>query len=144
VHSLVRPLKAPLTVAGHDLPAGVVLTLPIPLVHHDCGVFEDLEAFRPERFLDRPHPDAVRALRRGARRCLGQRLAELQMTTLVPAILSVLRLRPVTRTPERQIVRATVLPPHPECAPYRSESLSVAGRRRQLTAGRRPTERTRR
>jgi cytochrome P450 len=48
----------------------------------------------------------------GARRCLGQALAQLQTETLVPAILSRVRLRPVSRRPERQIVRATVLPPH--------------------------------
>src|SRR4051794_32219717 len=47
VHSLVRPLMAPLTVAGHDLPAGVVLTLPIPLVHRDPRVFDEPAAFRP-------------------------------------------------------------------------------------------------
>ena len=112
VHSLVRPLIAPLTVSGHDLPAGVVLTLPIPLVHRDPRVFDEPDAFRPERFLDRPHPEAFVPFGGGARRCLGQALAQLQSETLVPAILSQVRLRPVSREPERQIVRATVLPPH--------------------------------
>lgn len=112
VHSLVRPLRAPLTVAGHDLPAGVVLTLPIPLVHRDPRVFEEPAAFRPERFLGRPHPEAFVPFGGGARRCLGQGLARLQAETLVPAILARVRLRPVSRDPERQIVRATVLPPH--------------------------------
>jgi cytochrome P450 len=112
VHSIVRPLIAPLTVAGHELPAGAVLTLPIPLVHRDPRIFDAPDEFRPERFLDGPHPDAFVPFGGGARRCLGQALAELQMATIVPAILDRLVLRPVSRRPERQIVRATVLPPH--------------------------------
>src|SRR5215213_6054972 len=93
VHSLVRPLKAPLTVAGHELPPGVVLTLPIPLVHRDRRVFDEPDAFRPERFLDAPHPEAFVPFGGGARRCLGQALAQLQAETLVPAILAHVRLR---------------------------------------------------
>jgi len=112
VHSVVRPLIAPLTVAGHELPAGVVLTLPIPLVHRDRRVFDAPDEFRPERFLAGRHPDAFVPFGGGARRCLGQALAELQMATVLPAILQRLTLRPVSPQPERQIVRATVLPPH--------------------------------
>jgi cytochrome P450 len=111
VHSVVRPLTRPLTLGDYELPAGVVLTLPIPLLHRDPRVFEDPDAFRPERFLDRPHPPAFVPFGGGARRCLGQPLALLQNRTLVPAIVERLRLRPVSREPERQIVRATVLPP---------------------------------
>jgi cytochrome P450 len=111
VHSLVRPLKAPLTVAGHDLPAGVVLTLPIPLVHRDPRVFPDPHAFRPGRFLEGSHPDAFVPFGGGARRCLGQVLAKLEIATLIPPILGRVRLRPLSREPERQIVRTTVLPP---------------------------------
>jgi cytochrome P450 family 135 len=112
VHSLVRPLQAPFTVAGHELPPGAALTLPILLVHRDRRVFDDPEAFRPERFLDAPHPDAFVPFGGGARRCLGQVLARLQMASIAPAVLERVRLRPVSRRPERQIMRATVLPPH--------------------------------
>jgi cytochrome P450 len=111
VHSLVRPLMAPLTIAGHTLEPGVVLTLPIPLVHLDRRVFDDPLAFRPERFAQAPHPDAYIPFGAGARRCLGQVLAQLEIATLLPAILGRVRLRPLSREPERQIVRATVLPP---------------------------------
>jgi cytochrome P450 len=112
VHSVVRPLHAPLAVAGHELPAGAVLAVPIPLVQRDPRVFAEPDAFRPERFGDGDRPEAFVPFGRGARRCLGQALAQLQMTTLAPAIVGRLRLRPVSRRPERQIVRATVLPPH--------------------------------
>ena len=97
--------------AGHDLPAGVVLTLPIPLVHRERRVFAEPDAFRAERFLGAPHPEAFVPLGGGARRCLGQALAELQIATLLPAIAQRVRLRALSREPERQVVRATVLPP---------------------------------
>jgi cytochrome P450 len=112
VHSIVRPLTAPLTVAGHDLPSGVVLAVPIPLVHCDPRLFDAPHEFRPERFLERPAPEAFVPFGGGARRCLGQALATLQAQAIVPAVLARVRLRPVSRRPERQIVRATVLPPH--------------------------------
>jgi cytochrome P450 family 135 len=111
VHSLVRPLTAPFTVAGRRFAAGTVLVVPIPLLHLDPRAFTDPAAFRPERFLEAPPPDAYVPFGFGVRRCLGQALAELQFATLVPAILSRLRLEPLSARPERQIVRATVLPP---------------------------------
>jgi cytochrome P450 len=89
-----------------------VLTLPIPLVHRDPRVFDEPDAFRPERFRDAPAPDAFVPFGGGARRCLGQALARLEIATLLPSILERVRLQPVSRKPERQIVRATVLPPH--------------------------------
>jgi cytochrome P450 family 135 len=112
VHSIVRPLTAPLTVAGHELPPGVVLAVPIALVHRDPRLFDAPDEFRPERFLERPAHEAFVPFGGGARRCLGQALATLQAQAIVPAVLTRLRLRPVSRRPERQIVRATVLPPH--------------------------------
>jgi cytochrome P450 len=112
VHTLVRPLTAPLAVAGYELPPGVVLAVPIPLLHRDRRVFDGPDRFRPERFLEQPAPDTFLPFGTGARRCLGQALATLQAQTLVPAVLSRLRLTPLSRRPERQIVRATVLPPH--------------------------------
>lgn len=68
-------------------------------------------ASNPGRFLEQPAPDAFMPFGLGARRCLGQALAELQIQTIVPTVLRRLRLTPVSRRPERQIVRATVLPP---------------------------------
>jgi len=111
VHSLVRPLTDPFAVAGRRLPAGTVLVVPIPLLHLDPRAFPEPAAFRPERFLAPPPPDAYLPFGFGVRRCLGEALAELQFATLVPAILSRLRLKPIAARPERQIVRATVLPP---------------------------------
>ena len=49
------------------VPAGVALHFPITAVHHSRAVWEDPEAFSPERFLEvRPAPCA-----RGAVRCSG-------------------------------------------------------------------------
>jgi cytochrome P450 len=111
VHSLVRPLTAAFSVAGWTLPAGTVLVVPIPLLHLDPRAFAAPETFRPERFLEAEPPASYVPFGFGARRCLGQALAELQFETLVPAILARLRLTSRPRRPERQVVRATVLPP---------------------------------
>ena len=45
----------------------------------------------------------------GARRCFGQALARLEIATLIPMIFE--HVRPLSRRLERQVVRATVLPP---------------------------------
>jgi cytochrome P450 len=122
VHSLVRPLTAPFSVAGWSLPAGAVLAVPIPLLHLDPRADPAPAAFRPQRFVEAEPPPSYLPFGFGARRCLGQALAELQFQTLVPAILERVRLAPLPR-PERQIVRATVLPP-------RRSALMVAHARR--------------
>lgn len=83
----------------------------VPLLHRDRRVFNAPARFDPGRFLEQPAPDAFMPFGLGARRCLGQALAELQIQTIVPTVLRRLRLTPVSRRPERQIVRATVLPP---------------------------------
>jgi cytochrome P450 len=90
----------------------VVLVVPIPLLHRDRRVFESPDRFRPERFLEQPAPETFLPFGTGARRCLGQALATLQYETVVPAIHARLKLTPLARRPERQIVRATVLPPN--------------------------------
>lgn len=74
-------------------------------------MFTDPEAFRPERFAGAGRPDAFIPFGGGARRCIGQALAQLEIATLLPPVLERVRLRPLSREPERQVVRATVLPP---------------------------------
>jgi cytochrome P450 len=47
----------------------------------------------------------------GARRCVGELLAQAEIATVLPAVLNRLRLRPLARRPERMVVRGTVLVP---------------------------------
>ena len=51
IRNVARRLAKPVTVAGYDLPAGVVVFPSIHLVQHSEDVWDDAAEFRPERFL---------------------------------------------------------------------------------------------
>jgi cytochrome P450 len=104
----LRRLDAPRTIAGHPLPAGVVTMAPIPLLHRDPRVFPDPDAFR----LGRPLGTAYLPFGAGARRCLGEALAHVYFAAIVPAVLRRVRLRSLWPTPERMVLRGTILVPH--------------------------------
>jgi len=123
VHSVARRLTESRAIGGYELPAGAVAAVPIVLVHRDPGAFPDPDDFRPERFLD-GDLDSLPYLPFGGgpRRCLGRWLARAEIGSVIPAILRRLELRPLSKEPERMVVRGTVLVPH------RSE-LALARRR---------------
>jgi pentalenene oxygenase len=86
--------------------------LPIPLLHRDPDAFPLPHTFDPARFAARaPDPPALMPFGAGPRRCLGEALAQAEIRTLVPAILSRFRVRPLSRRPERMVLRGTVLVP---------------------------------
>jgi cytochrome P450 len=88
----LRRLSAPVTVAGHDLPAGATVMLPIVLLQREAGMFLPFGA--------------------GARRCLGEPLFRTYVDAIVPVVLRSLRLRPAWPAPERMVLRGTILVPH--------------------------------
>src|SRR5215210_1602002 len=51
----MRRLTRPVSLAGHDLPAGAVLIAPSLLLHRDPGQFADPDTFRPDRFASGIH-----------------------------------------------------------------------------------------
>jgi cytochrome P450 family 135 len=113
----LRRLTGPRAVAGHRLPAGVVVMVPIPLVHRDPVAWPEPDAFRLERWAaaGEPPPDVFLPFGDGARRCLGEHLARAYLDFVVPAILWRLRLRPLWPRPERMVLRGTILVPHRSC-----------------------------
>ena len=126
VHSVLRRLIAPMEIVGHRLQPGAVAMVPIMLVHRDPRAFPNPDAFRPERFLSDPVPDAPYIpFGGGARRCLGEPLARTAIDVVLPVVLRRWRLTPVSREPERMVVRGTVAAPqrgalaiaHPAPAP---------------------------
>ena len=111
--AMLRRLTEPARVAGHELPAGVPVVLPIVLLHRDPRAFPEPDAFRPERWRGPgPEPAAYRPWGMGERACLGRPLAEAQLETVLPAILRRLDVRPLWPRPERMVLRATILVPH--------------------------------
>ena len=97
VPAVLRMLKAPLSIAGHDLPAGVAIQPNILLMHTREDVYPDPFAFRPERFLERPAGTYTWIpFGGGVRRCLGATFAIFEMKAVLRAVAaSVEQLTPV-------------------------------------------------
>jgi cytochrome P450 family 135 len=111
--AVLRQLTEPLTIAGHELPAGTDVAVPSLLAHRDPVAFPRPSEFRPERFDDGVPPGAPYIpFGGGARRCIGQWLAEAEFRAVLPVVAAALRLRPAAPGAERMLVRGTVLVPH--------------------------------
>ena len=108
----LRRLLAPIEVDGHELPAGATVIAPTALVHRDPRGFRDPDRFEPERWLADITPSwPFFPFGGGARRCVGEPLAQAEIETVVPAVLRTLKLSPLAAEPERMVQRATVLVP---------------------------------
>ncbi len=98
-----RLVKQPFKPGSIDYPPGVSLAANAYLVHHDPKNYADPYAFRPERFLDEP-PGTYTWIPFGGgrRRCLGASFAQLEMQTVLRAVLGRWDIRPASRgRPER-------------------------------------------
>ena len=88
ISDVVRKLKRPATIAGVDLPAGVIVAPAICLVQRDARRFEGPFAFRPERFLgEGAEPYTWIPFGGGIRRCLGAAFAQMEMRVVMRTIL---------------------------------------------------------
>jgi cytochrome P450 len=92
----LRRLARPLALSDWRLPEGAVVAVSIFLLHHDPDLFEHPDEFIPERFLDAhaPSPGALVPFGGGVRRCLGARLAMLEIRTALASMLQRFELRP--------------------------------------------------
>jgi cytochrome P450 len=111
---VLRVLKAPMEIAGYELPAGVAVAPSILLVHTREDVYPDPFAFRPERFLEQPAGTYTWIpFGGGVRRCLGASFAIFEMKAVLRAIVQgVANLAPDRPEPERVTRRAVTLVPH--------------------------------
>jgi cytochrome P450 len=109
----LRTLREPMSVDGTTLPAGATVACPSPLVHRDPRWFPDPDGFRAERFAHgAPAHAPYFPFGGGARRCIGEALAEAEFRAALPVVLERLRFKQVWPREERMVVRATVLVPH--------------------------------
>jgi cytochrome P450 len=98
VPQVVRLLQEPLNVGGHELPRGTRVVPSIYLTNRNPRVYEDPEAFRPERFLQSaPETFSWIPFGGGIRRCIGASFALLEMKLMLRTMLSELEPRPPTR-----------------------------------------------
>src|SRR5436305_4485895 len=113
VIDVARKLAAPARVGGYDLPAGVMVVPMITLVQTGPGVWEDPDAFRPERFLDGepPEPYIWIPFGGGVRRCLGASFATLEIKVALQTILPAADLLPASPELEAPRLRLVTLVP---------------------------------
>jgi cytochrome P450 len=110
---VLRLLKAPLEIAGYELPAGVAVAPNILLMHTREDVYPQPRAFRPERFLETPAGTYTWIpFGGGVRRCLGASFALFEMKAVLRAVAAgIERLQPDRAAPERVTRRAVTLVP---------------------------------
>ncbi len=110
---VLRLLKAPMEIAGYELPAGIAVAPNILLMHTREDVYPEPRAFRPERFLETPAGTYTWIpFGGGVRRCLGASFAIFEMKAVLRAIAAgIERLEPDRRESERVTRRAVTLVP---------------------------------
>ena len=107
-----RALTRPLELGDYEVPAGWWAAPAIPLVHASTELFDDPEAFDPERFLGEDPPVVGWIpFGGGRRRCVGSRLALLELQTVIPAVLRRRTLAPTDEPGEAQRVQHVTLAP---------------------------------
>jgi cytochrome P450 len=105
--AILRRVKAPVTLGGHRLPAGVNVSASIYGTQHRADFWPDPERFYPDRFMDaRPKPYTFFPFGGGVRRCLGAAFAGYEMKIVLSEVLQRVdmrladgyRAKPVLRT----------------------------------------------
>jgi cytochrome P450 len=121
-----RHLHAPLRLGEWEIPEGWVVAPCIYLAHRHASVYENPEAFLPERFLNkRPDPYAWLPFGGGIRRCLGMAFALYEMKVVMATILSQVELELAQRAPVSMVRRAITF------TPRGGTKVRVLGRRRR-------------
>ncbi|MCW3010106.1 MAG: cytochrome [Solirubrobacterales bacterium] len=109
---VLRRLTEPMTIAGHDLPAGVKVAPCVTLVHRRADLYPEPHVFRPERFLGvKPGTYTWIPFGGGVRRCLGAAFALFEMQAVLEAIAARTTLRPSSPEPEHTMRRTITFAP---------------------------------
>ncbi|MGH3877989.1 MAG: cytochrome P450 [Actinophytocola sp.] len=89
IHNVARRLTEPIELAGYRLPAGATVVPAIGAVQQDERFWgPDAAEFRPERWIDgNPPAQAWLPFGGGVRRCIGAMFAQVEIETVVAAIL---------------------------------------------------------
>jgi cytochrome P450 len=114
---IARAATRPFRLANFSVPAGAMIYVPIYALHRHTALWDDPEAFDPDRFA----PDAVAARHRyaylpfgaGPRICIGSGFAMLEGVAILATLLQATRLRPVAAKPPKPRMRLTLRPAAP-------------------------------
>lgn len=129
VFDVGRVLTRPVELAGHRLPAGVMVAPGIGLVHTSPEQYPRPKRFDPDRMLGTTlGPTVWLPFGGGNRRCLGATFAMTEMRVVLREVLRRVELQTTTARGERQRVKHVILTPH------RGAQISVRSRRSPVTA----------
>jgi cytochrome P450 len=113
VFAIPRAVAKSVSIGGHTYSPPTHLLACIYLLHHDPSIYPDPQAFRPERFLDRPpDPRGWIPWGGGRKRCPGLHLAMLEMKTVLRTVLASRTVHPVAECMERPRWRSVIVAPH--------------------------------
>ncbi|MFI6211385.1 cytochrome P450 [Nocardia brasiliensis] len=96
----------------HDLPAGTTVVFSPYLVHHLPGPYPEPERFDPDRWLDERTPDRTSYIPfgAGARKCVGDKFALMELTLILARVVSKWRLRHTDNHAVRPALAAVLRP----------------------------------
>ncbi len=113
IFQATRTLTEPVTIAGYDLPAGVVVSPALGLMGVHPGHHDDPLDFRPERFLDTsPPPNTWIPFGGGARRCIGATFSLMESVEILREVLTRYDVAPADGAPDRLQPRGIINAPH--------------------------------
>ncbi len=108
-----RKVRQASQIGEHPIAAGAIMCPNIYLTQRREDLYENPEAFWPERFIRQPPPRfGWFPFGGGIRRCLGASFATFEMRIVIPEVLQAVTLRPATRRPARVRREAVTFVPH--------------------------------
>jgi len=115
IHNVARRLTEPVELGGYRLPAGVAVLPSVGAVQTDPRIWgPDAGRFRPERWLEPDPPNhAWIPFGGGVRRCIGAMFAQVEMDTVLEAILRTVELAAVDPADEGSTMRTITMIPGP-------------------------------
>jgi unspecific monooxygenase len=117
-----RIVEEPVELLGYQLKPGMMVMGCMYLTHQREDIYRDRKQFKPERFLERQFsPYEFIPFGGGARRCIGEALAQFEMKLVLATILSRYQLALVEKRPEKPQRRGVTL------APARGVKMKIQG-----------------
>ena len=96
-----RTAQAPDTLAGREVKKGDTVMIPIYALHRNALLWDDPDAFRPERFAEKPQRYAYLPFGDGPRICIGASFALQEAVIILATLLAKRRFSPVQgKTPD--------------------------------------------
>ena len=113
VIDVARVAKRDVEIGGWAIPAETIVVPAIALVQLRPDLYPEPQEFRPERFLGEDQPPAYSWIPfgGGVRRCIGAAFAQVEVKTVLRAVLEKVRLAAPDPAPERQRSRHVTLVP---------------------------------